>query len=94
MNKSHSTIATEGRTAPKVTASTALMSHAKQFVAQRNDAKSILLIDHGGKVEEPTNKTLNLLGVRPSASYRKHCAVSKLAPKGSADDLTEDILEL
>ena len=51
-------------------------------------------IGNGGKVEEPTNKTLNLLGVRPSASYRKHCAVSKLAPKGSADDLTEDILEL
>lgn len=94
MNKSHSNIATEGRVAQKVTASTALMSHAKKFVAQRNDAKSILLIDHGGKVEEPTNKTLNLLGVRPSASYRKQLAANKSANAGASDDLNQDILEL
>ena len=45
MSKSHTKSATQGTSGTKVTASTALMSHAKQFVAQRNDAKSILLVD-------------------------------------------------
>ena len=38
--------------------SKALQSHAKNQMAHRIDAKSILLVDETGLVQEPTNQTL------------------------------------
>ena len=46
------------------------MIHAKAQ-SQKIDAKSILLMDRTGKVQEPTQETLSLLGSRTQAVFRK-----------------------
>jgi hypothetical protein len=51
-------------------AAEALMTHAKSQ-SQKIDAKSILLMDRAGKVQEPTTETLSLLGTRTQAAFRK-----------------------
>ena len=47
--------------------SKALKSHAQNQLASKMDAKSILLVDKSGSIQEPTDKTLSLLGVHTSA---------------------------
>ena len=67
--------------AAPVTVSEALKTHAKSVQGSKIDAKSILLVDLQGAVEEPTNQTLSLLGARPSAKYRQ--SVARLETEGN-----------
>jgi len=65
--------------------SEALKCHAKNQQGQRADAKTILLVDEGGSVQEPTSQTLTLLGVRSSAKYQQ----SKNSQEGLEGDEAE-----
>ena len=48
-----------------------LKEHAQALPASKIDAKSIILMDGAGNVQEPTTETVNLLGSRTSGAYRK-----------------------
>lgn len=66
--------------------SEALKVHAKKHQGQRVDAKTILLVDTAGTVQEPTSQTLQLLGVRTSAKFRKAKAAETLKEGASPDE--------
>ena len=48
-----------------------LKVHTQGFISQKADAKSILLINEEGKVDEPTTQTLKLLQARTSGKLRR-----------------------
>jgi len=66
-------------------AAEALMTHAKSQ-SQKIDAKSILLMDRAGKVQEPTTETLSLLGTRTQAAFRKMQQKDALSDSLSSSD--------
>ena len=61
----------KGVTLSRQSMAKALRSHARSQMTTRIDAKSILLVNEAGKVQEPTNTTLNLLGARSSAARHR-----------------------
>ena len=65
-----------------------LKNNARTFQRSKIDAKSILLMDLEGKVQEPTQQTITLLGARSQASYRK---TQKGGMASSMDALSVDI---
>ena len=48
-----------------------LKSSAKKMIKLRADAKSIILVQSNGQVQEPTQQTVSLLGARPSSRFLK-----------------------
>lgn len=65
------TISQESNLSSSPTEVQELKTHVQTFSRHKIDAKSILLMDLEGQVQEPTKQTISLLGTRSSASYRK-----------------------